>query len=73
MFADRVIVVDREVSDLAGQLSARAQLLGHDPGVSDALIAATAQSRDLTVLTRNIRHFTSFGVACLDPFSERPA
>ena len=34
----------------------------------DALIAATALEHGLTVATRNIRHFTHFDVALLNPF-----
>lgn len=34
----------------------------------DALIAAIAQAADMTVVTRNIRHFKPLGVRCLDPW-----
>lgn len=37
----------------------------------DALIAATAKLRALTVVTRNTRHFAPFGVPILDPFAEK--
>ena len=46
-----------------GQLSAA---LGHDS--ADLLIAATAREHGLTVVTRNLRHFTATGVATLDPW-----
>ena len=35
----------------------------------DAMIAATAIVRGLTVATRNVRDFKGFGVALVDPFS----
>lgn len=35
----------------------------------DSLIAATAIAHDLTVVTRNARHFEGTGVRCLDPFN----
>jgi predicted nucleic acid-binding protein len=34
----------------------------------DALIAATAIVNDLTVVTRNVRDFSAFGVDLVDPF-----
>jgi hypothetical protein len=36
--------------------------------MADIVIAATAQAHGLTVLTRNLKHFTPLAVACLDPF-----
>lgn len=44
----------RRFALLRGELRGRGQLIG-DP---DILIAATALHRDLTLLTRNHRHFT---------------
>lgn len=38
----------------------------HAP-MDDALIAAVAESREMTVVTRNVRHFEPLGVAVLDP------
>ena len=40
-----------------------------DHHLEDALIAATALVRDLTVATRNTRDFGPFGVRLVDPFS----
>lgn len=37
--------------------------------VLDAMIAAIAMARGMTVVTRNVRDFKSFGVAVLDPFA----
>lgn len=36
--------------------------------LDDALIAAVAQAAELTVATRNTKHFEPLGVACLDPW-----
>jgi len=39
--------------------------------VEDAMIAATAVVRDLTVVTRNTRDFERLGVATVDPFAAK--
>lgn len=39
----------------------------------DLLIAATALEHDLTVVTRNVRHFAPLGLRVLDPFSSATA
>jgi predicted nucleic acid-binding protein len=39
-----------------------------DDLLEDAMIAATAQVHDLTVVTRNVRDFEVFGVRTLNPF-----
>lgn len=36
--------------------------------IEDAMIAATANVHGLTVVTRNVRDFTPFGVATFNPF-----
>lgn len=40
-----------------------------DTFMEDAMIAATARVHGLTVVTRNMRDFQSFGVSLLDPFN----
>ena len=60
---ERLLAVDLPVARRWGQLSAA---LGHDS--ADLLIAATALEHGLTVVTRNLRHFTPTGVATLDPW-----
>jgi predicted nucleic acid-binding protein len=42
-----------------------------DHHFEDAMIAATAAVRGLTVATRNIRDYKRFGVKTFDPFSPR--
>lgn len=38
----------------------------------DLAIAATALEHNLTVVTRNVRHFDKTGAAVLDPFAAAP-
>jgi predicted nucleic acid-binding protein len=42
-----------------------------DDLIEDAMIAATAIVHGLTVVTRNVRDFTVFGVATINPFSTK--
>jgi predicted nucleic acid-binding protein len=45
---------------------------GHAPGFADIAIAATAQANDLTILTRNTKHFESICGSALNPFDALP-
>jgi predicted nucleic acid-binding protein len=65
LYGDRLLPVDAGVARRWGQLSAE---IGHHG--ADLLIAATALERGLTVVTRNLRHFTPTGVATLNPWQE---
>lgn len=38
----------------------------------NALIAAIAQAADMTVATRNTRHFEPLGIVCLNPWDQNP-
>lgn len=62
-FAERIVPVDARVAQIWGRLSARASL-----PVVDALLAATAEAHDLTLVTRNIKDVERSGVRCLNPF-----
>jgi predicted nucleic acid-binding protein len=50
-----------------------AQLMHHRPDhhLEDALIAATALVRELSVVTRNVDDFKPFGVSLINPFTRR--
>lgn len=61
-YEDRILPVDAAVSAISGRLEAEAMSAGHNPGMSDALIAGTAKAHDLIVVTDNQRHFAPFGV-----------
>ncbi len=71
-FDDRLIHVDAEIGRAAGRMSDAATARGANPGLADVLIAATARTRDLLLLTRNGRHFDALGVANADPFVALP-
>lgn len=66
-FAERILPVDTAVARRCARLHVP------DPRAErDALIAATALVRDLTVVTRNIGDFEATGVKLLNPWSSPP-
>jgi hypothetical protein len=62
-FADRVLPFDLT----AARILATYRVPEHAP-FDDALIAAVAQSGEMTVATRNIKHFEPLGVPFLNPW-----
>lgn len=64
LYADRILPVTPSVARRWGRLSAQ---IGHES--ADLLIAATALSHGLTVVTRNVAHFAPTGVGLINPFS----
>ena len=72
LYAAKVVPLDITIARQAGRLADRARGQGTDPGLADLVIAATAQHRGWTVLTRNLRHFGPLGVRALDPYAALP-
>ena len=70
-FSDQILLVDERVADAWGELSARLKRRGQQIGAIDELIAATALAHDLTVVTRNIRHFEPSRCKLLAPWGAR--
>jgi len=68
----RILPVDARVARQVGQMSDEATAAGRHPGLADVAIAATASAHDLTVLTRNVRHFVPLGVRVEDPAQNLP-
>ncbi|MFD4421341.1 type II toxin-antitoxin system VapC family toxin [Agromyces sp. NPDC058484] len=66
-FADRVLPFDLS----AARVLATFRVPEHAP-LDDALIAAVAQSCEMTVATRNTKHFEPLGVRCHDPWAQTP-
>jgi len=64
-FHQRTIPIDSEICRVAANL---ARLPTRD--IPDLLIAASALVHQLTVVTRNIRHFQDTGVKLLNPWQE---
>ncbi len=68
-YADRVLPFDLPAARIAGALSDAALAEGRHPGLADVAIAAIARSRELVILTLNLRHFDPLGVETLNPFN----
>ena len=66
MFADRILSIDHGVARIWGELAA-----GRSLPVIDTLIAATAMSRGLILVTRNVRDVADTGVPTLDPWGAK--
>ena len=67
-FSDRILIIDSAVASAAGALEAAAATAGHNPGMADALIAGAARVHDLSIVTRNIKHFAPFpDISILSP------
>lgn len=64
LYADRILPVTPGVARRWGCLSAQ---LGHEG--ADLLLAATALTHGLTVVTRNVSDFEPTGVKLINPFS----
>jgi hypothetical protein len=68
-FRGRILVLDAAAARLFGRLTAAAWAQERPPHMADAQIAAVAARDGFTVATRNLAHFTAFGVPLVDPWS----
>lgn len=64
LYGDRILPVDTATARRWGELSA-----AHGDNGADLLIAASALTHGLTVVTRNERHFRPTGVDVCNPFA----
>lgn len=63
-----VVPIDTKVARIAGELRAAREAAGARVAQADMVIAASALSQGLVLVTRNVRDFEGLGVALLDPF-----
>jgi predicted nucleic acid-binding protein len=62
--------VTEPISERWGILTGERHLKGRPLSVGDGLIAATALEHDLTVVTRNVKHFRGLGVGVFNPWND---
>ena len=67
-FAGRILSFDADVADRWGRLIASAQGSGIVLSPIDSLIAATALHHNLSLVTRNDKHFRGAGVSITNPW-----
>lgn len=67
-FSGRILSVDTAIADRWGMLEADARRRGKPISTIDALLAATALHHNLTMVTRNLAHFTELLVPVLNPW-----
>lgn len=68
-FEERIVGVDGAIADEWGRLVARREARGRPIHAMDALIAATAQVHDLTLVTRNADDFEASVKTILNPWT----
>jgi predicted nucleic acid-binding protein len=73
LFPGHVLPVTQAIARRWGELDGIRQLAGRPLSVPDGMIAATALEHDLTVVTRNVKHFAGLGVTLLNPWLWRTA
>ncbi len=69
-FEGRVLPIDASIADTWGRLMALREASGHPIGTADAFIAATAEARDLTLVTRNVSDFQQAVRAVVNPWTD---
>jgi predicted nucleic acid-binding protein len=72
LYGERILAFGVQEARIAGALSDEARAKGRSPGFADIIIAATASAHNLTLLTRNQRHFEPLGVKTINPFDRLP-
>jgi predicted nucleic acid-binding protein len=69
-FEGRILVIDQEVADRWGLLTAAARNNGIVLPVIDGLLAATALEHNLTLVTRDTGQIPAMGVAVFNPWEK---
>jgi len=70
-FDRRIVGIDVVIADAWGDIQARARQKGRPVSPMDGLIAATAEVHDMTIVTRNTKHFEAVGLPLVNPWDDR--
>ncbi|MFZ0738174.1 MAG: type II toxin-antitoxin system VapC family toxin [Candidatus Acidiferrales bacterium] len=67
-FEGRILGVGLVVAAAWGILMARSSQMGMNLSAMDAFFAATARAHELTLITRNTKHFERLGIGLVNPW-----
>ncbi len=67
-FQDRILSIDVNIVQIWGEMTASAQQAGITIPAMDGLIAATARSNGLHLMTRNVSDFKHTGTMIINPW-----
>lgn len=67
-FSGRILSIDAAVADRWGLLAAAAKIKGKPLSAIDGLLAATAIHHNLTIVSRNVGHFTNTQAPVVNPW-----
>jgi predicted nucleic acid-binding protein len=68
-FEGRILAIDGAIADACGRIVAKSEAAGRPIEALDALLAATAEVHQLTLVTRNTSHFQPVLKALLNPWA----
>jgi toxin FitB len=66
-YQDKILPISATVALAAGRIEGTAIARGHNGGLADILIAATAEVHGLVVITENLKDFEALGIRCEAP------
>ena len=69
-FANRILPFDSSAAYTYAEIAAARRALGRLMPEADCQIAAIARSRDMAVVTRNVRDFADTGIGVIDPWTD---
>ena len=67
-FFGRILPITEFIAERLGVISAFRETQGRPIAFADGLIAATALEHNLTLVTRNTKHFGGLGLTLIDPW-----
>ncbi len=69
-YIERILPITTEIAEVWGELISHPHSVQHQSHVFDLFIVATAIVHDLTVVTRNIKHFQIFPITVINPWED---
>jgi predicted nucleic acid-binding protein len=64
----RILPISEEIAEISGRIAGKRDLAGKPIHIADALLAATAQDRRFTLVTRNVRDFELLAIHVMNPW-----